>query len=119
MDDLSFVVRDNYLVITDNSDIPALLQDALRYIFLVNDETVRPFGGSGVYDIVTNITSGSVDYASMQLNTLATELYSKLNGTYPELAGVEFSTKAEGETITVELSLHTNKDTIKQIIYEV
>ena len=31
MDDLSFAVRDNYLVITDNSDIPALLQDALRY----------------------------------------------------------------------------------------
>lgn len=118
MRDLYLEVRDNHFNISSTKKIPEILQTAITLLLFSDNPTYRQFNNGGIYDLLTTLTSGGVDYAQSVLDIVAVSLKEQLQTMDPAITSVSINITGDSPYLKVDLSIVYPKDTLVQTIYE-
>ena len=119
MRDLHLDLVDNHFQLAPYKKMPEILQTAITLLLFSGDSAYRQFhDGDGIYNLLTTITSGGVDYAQSVLDIMAVSLKDHLLELDPAIKTVNLNVTGDAPYLKVVLSIEYPEDTLVQTLYE-
>lgn len=101
----------------DNA-MPEIVRSAITLLFFSNITSMRVFNGSGIYGMLTEITTGASGYLQSNLSILSTELRRIMLQLYPELVNLDLTYELDGSSLIININITTSTDTFTETIYK-